>query len=143
MTPYLLLQAEDFFSTSSASDWSPATAVRMPQLLTAATSRVVSAVCCFLSQSSLRLSQAAISDHESAMSNQDGFEELSQTLLQCTSQAEESISQLGARIDNKDTLLNQLDIISVRALLPPFLRPSVRPSLPPPSGAPRLIMWLI
>lgn len=47
------------------------------------------------------------------MVNQDGFEELSQTLLQRTSHAEEAISHLGSRIDNKDMLIAQLDSVNV------------------------------
>lgn len=68
--------------------------------------------------------QAAMGTHEAAMDNQDGFEGLSQTLLQKTSQIEESLSQLGQRLDSKETLLSQLEITDVSLLSVQILRNS-------------------
>ena len=55
----------------------------------------------------------AVTSHETAIKNQDAFEELSQSLLQKTASAEETIQQLGQRLDSKDMLLNQLKVIDV------------------------------
>lgn len=51
------------------------------------------------------------------MVNQDQFEELSQSLLQKMSHAEDVMSQLGSRIDNKQALITQLEAADV-SLLP-------------------------
>lgn len=47
------------------------------------------------------------------MTNQDSFEELSQALVHKMTQAEDVLSQLGSRIDNKQTLITQLEAVDV------------------------------